>query len=192
MAGLIGLRISIHDTQNGTVKMPLTKTIWDQRLKKRPGNIKARAYIYQCRDLPAADEGGSSDPFVVVHDSDREQRTQTIEDNLNPIFYQALELMYEANEVAELPPFIIDCYDEDVSLLGGKPSADFLSRAVIPIKDLKYSTDNKILTPKWYPLRLTSSSPVAGEVLVSFAIVEDDFQFSRELKNVRLEDDVQM
>lgn len=109
---------------------------------------------------------------------------------MNPIYYQALDLIYEANGVEEMPPFIIDCYDEDAGILGSKPTADFLSRAVIPIKDLKYSTDNTILRPIWYPLRLTGSSPMSGEILCSFAIVEDDYAFKRSLKNVALEKDV--
>ena len=69
MAGLCGIRISIHDvTHDG----PYTwdKGVWNTRMPKRPGNIKARAYIYQCRDLPAADEEGTSDPFIVITDSD--------------------------------------------------------------------------------------------------------------------------
>jgi len=75
----------------------------------------------------------------VITDSDIPQRTITIEDNLNPIFYQALDLIYEANSIDEMPPFIIDCYDEDPGLLGSKPKADFLNRAVIPVSNLKFS-----------------------------------------------------
>lgn len=70
MAGLIGCRISIHDMADGPYDW--NKGVWGKKMKRRPMNIKARAYIYQCRDLPAADDTGSSDPFVVIHDSDRE------------------------------------------------------------------------------------------------------------------------
>ena len=48
-------------------------------------------------------------------------------------------MMYEANSIDEMPPFIIDCYDEDPGLLGSKPTADFLNRAVIPVKNIKFS-----------------------------------------------------
>jgi len=41
-----------------------------------------------------------------------------VNDNLNPIFYQAIDLMYEANSIEEMPPFILDCYDEDETLVG--------------------------------------------------------------------------
>ena len=82
-------------------------------MQRRPANKKVRAYIFQCRDLPAADSEGTSDPFLEVIDTDTPQRTLVINDNLNPIYYQAIDLMYEANSLEELPPFIIDCYDED-------------------------------------------------------------------------------
>jgi Ca2+-dependent lipid-binding protein len=38
--------------------------------------IKVRAYIYQCKDLPAADSNGTSDPFIKVWDiSDKYKKT---------------------------------------------------------------------------------------------------------------------
>jgi hypothetical protein len=45
MAGLVGIRISIHDvTQNGPYDW--SKGVWGARIPKRPGNLKARVYIY--------------------------------------------------------------------------------------------------------------------------------------------------
>ena len=45
MAGLVGIRISIHDvTANGPADWK--QGIWGQRVPRRPGNLKARAYIY--------------------------------------------------------------------------------------------------------------------------------------------------
>lgn len=161
-------------------------------MPRRPGNFKARAYIYQCRDLPAADSNGTSDPYITITDSDIPQRTITIDDNLNPIFYQALDLIYEANSIEEMPPFILDCYDEDAGILGSKPSSDFLSRCVIPVKDIKFSEGDTIMRPSWYPLRFNSKGPVSGEVLASFAIVADDFSFKRALNVVNLEEQVDM
>jgi hypothetical protein len=79
-----------------------------------------------------------------------------------------------------LPPFIIDVYDEDPpTLIETKPSADFLNRAVISHKKIKYSTDNEILTPEWHELRLTKSAPKSGEILISFAICGNDWAFKR-------------
>ena len=70
-AGLVGLRLSIHDvTQFGTIDWAGYKDTWGKRLPRRPGNLKVRAYIFQCRDLPAADSDGTSDPFLEIIDSD--------------------------------------------------------------------------------------------------------------------------
>ena len=43
-----------------------------------------------------------------------------------------MDLVYEANDINELPPIIIDCFDEDEALIG-KGGADYLARAVITI-----------------------------------------------------------
>jgi len=115
-------------------------------MPRRPGNLKVRAYIFQCRDLPAADSDGSSDPFLQVIDSDEEHKTIVINDNLNPIYYEAIDLMYEANSIHDLPPFIIDCYDEDQTLVG-KNDADFLARATITVDECAYSEGDAVPTP---------------------------------------------
>ena len=112
-AGLVGIRLAIHDvTEFGLVDWN-SIDVWGKRMPRRPGNLKVRAYVFQCRDLPAADSDGTSDPFLLFTDSDVPQRTAVVNDNLNPIYYQAIDLMYEANSIDDLPPFIIDCYDED-------------------------------------------------------------------------------
>ena len=63
MAGLVGIKISLHDLQKGPIDW-MQYDCWNTRIPRRPGNLKARAYIFQCRDLPAADEDGTSDPFL--------------------------------------------------------------------------------------------------------------------------------
>ena len=86
-AGLVGLRISVHDiTQFGPIDWK-SKKAWGMRIPRRPGNLKVRAYIFQCRDLPAADSDGTSDPFLQIIDSDTPKKTAVINDNLNPIYY---------------------------------------------------------------------------------------------------------
>lgn len=99
------------------------------------------------------------------------KKTKVIEDNLNPLFYEVLEIDLEGNNIEELPPFILDIYDKDTL------SNDYIARCIIPIKDCAYSEDNTIPRPKWHPLKLSPDSPDCGELLVSFAIVDDDFSF---------------
>ena len=74
-----------------------------------------------------------------------------------------------------MPPFIIDCYDRDEGVLEG--GDDFIARSVIKLADAAVSEDNSVPTPKWHEFRLKPSSPACGEVLVSFSVVEDDYNY---------------
>jgi hypothetical protein len=58
-----------------------------------------------------------------------------IEDNLNPLFYETMELSYEAARIDEMPPFIMDVYDYDMGPIGD----DFIARCLIPIDEAAYS-----------------------------------------------------
>ena len=62
-AGIVGIRIAIHDISTHG-EFDWKKTVFGKKIPRRPGNLKVRAYIFQCRDLPAADEDGTSDPFL--------------------------------------------------------------------------------------------------------------------------------
>lgn len=70
-AGMISFRLAIHDiNRNSEIKFGDT---WGNKPpKKRCDPIKIRCYIYQCRDLPAADSNGTSDPYVKVWDTNKE------------------------------------------------------------------------------------------------------------------------
>lgn len=99
--------------------------------------MKVRAYVFQCRDLPAADEDGQSDPYVKIWDIQHKQvKTKTIYDNITPLFYECVEMQYEANRLEELPPFLMDIYDEDDGI---GSSDDFLGRATIKAEDAAVS-----------------------------------------------------
>ena len=135
--------------------------------------------------MPAADESGSSDPFMRVTDADKTQDTTTIFDNVNPIFYEGIDIIYEAGSTEELPPVICDLYDKDENLIG-KDSEDFLARALINLREVSYSDGDAIPRPTWYPLHYRKGSPVSGEVLLSFAVVADDYGFKKSLKHLKL------
>lgn len=92
-----------------------------------------------------------------------------------------------------MPPFVVDCYDEDPSVIPGKkPSSDFLNRAVIPVSKIRYSESDNVFRPEWFDLKMNAKAPASGQVLLSFAIVEDDFPFKRALDKIHLEEMVEM
>ena len=64
---------------------------WNEPPPSRPRVKTVRAYIFQCRDLPYADDDSQSDPYVVMWSHlaegiDVKIKTNVIEDNNNPIF----------------------------------------------------------------------------------------------------------
>lgn len=84
--------------------------------------------------MPAADDDGGSDPYVKVWDlSGKDKKTRVIYDNINPLFFQVIEMEYEIrdemDDLYSYPPFIIDVFDHDDELFDHSP--DFLGRAII-------------------------------------------------------------
>ena len=197
-AGVVGFRLSIVPADSG---IELSKEEnWKKRLPRRPESAKIRCYLFQCKDLPAADEDGSSDPKVIVfntvdHDSDKKrmikqvQQTETVDNNCDPMFYQLLELKIDYTKGEELPPFIFDIYDVDKKLIGDD-ELDYIGRAVVHLKDSAHkkiseeddSVDLRPEVPKWHPVRFQSDSAKAGEILVSF-IVTEEFDHNWKLPN---------
>lgn len=133
-AGMLSFKLSIFDlSKNDSPDVHKKFKAWRKPPPPRAQAVIVRAYIYQCRDLPAADDNGASDAYCVVWDkSSKTRRTKTIEDNMNPLFYETLELEYEVrdiNDISTYPPFIVDVWDEDNELFDS--TDDFLGRAII-------------------------------------------------------------
>lgn len=121
--------------------------------------------------------------------------TQYIEDNLNPIYYEALEIYYDLDckdsiqnnkgltqeQLETAAPIIFDMWDYDDGFLDGN---DFLGRSIINLSDAAISFGNKIPTPKWHDIKINVTNPketANGHVLCSFSIVDDDYIFDTEL-----------
>lgn len=110
-----------------------------------------------------------------------ESKTKVQEDNLNPLFYEAIDIKVCYNEkLDQLPPFILDVFDRDKHLIGD--SADFLGRAIVNYQDsdIEDCRGGKQLQgipkPKWHPIRAGNNPnmPTCGYVLASFAIFDLD------------------
>jgi len=77
LAGVVSFRLSIVPVDSGIDLT--TQENWKKRMARRPESAKIRCYLFQCKDLPAADEDGASDPLVTIFNSvhqDKEDRME--------------------------------------------------------------------------------------------------------------------
>ena len=144
---------------------------WKKPPPKRLSAWKIRCFIFQCKDIPSADSDGSSDPYITIwNPDDKEVKTETIEDNNNPIFYQALEIYYDFDKLENAPPIVLNLWDEDSNPLDAD---DYLGRCVVYLHHTAVSKDDAIPEPQWHDIKLgfSDSDPPCGQMLVSFTVV---------------------
>ena len=53
-----------------------------------------------------------------------------VEDNINPIFYGCVEVLFYALDLRTAPPMVLEIYDNDTSLLD---SNDYIGRSCIDV-----------------------------------------------------------
>lgn len=85
----------------------------------------------------------------------------------------------------DAPPIILNIWDRDEATFD---SDDFLGRSVIYLKDTAFSNDDTIPVPKWHKIVMgfTDNEPSIGEVLCSFSVVNDDYNFKVPTEYMRL------
>jgi hypothetical protein len=69
---------------------------------------------------------------------------------VNPIFFEALELYYDYEELAHAPPVVFNIWDKDEMLDGD----DFLGRCVVYLHDAAISNDDTIPEPRWHDIKI--------------------------------------
>lgn len=68
--GLFSLKMTIVEgTKNQKEFEVKTNPVWHKPMDKRPDIMQVRAFIFQCKDLPAADASGASDPYIEMFDN---------------------------------------------------------------------------------------------------------------------------
>ncbi len=75
-----------------------------------------------------------------------------MEDNVNPIFFEAFELYYDYDSLADAPPVIFNIWDKDENIMD---SDDFLGRCVVSLNNAAVSNDDTIPEPRWHDIKLT-------------------------------------
>ena len=94
-AGMVAMKLGVKK-KGGDVYNFKQAEPWKKAAPRRMGAWKVRCYLFQCKDIPAADEDGTSDPYVQVWSTEKEKlRTKVVEDNLNPIFMTTKDLLYD-------------------------------------------------------------------------------------------------
>ena len=194
-AGMIQMKFSINPkAKNIDYK---TYSAWKKPPPRRLGSKKIRCFIFQCRDIPAADSDGASDSYISVWNPEGETyKTKMIEDSLNPIYFETIEMLYDMADMETAPPIIFNIWDHDDDLLDS--GDDFLGRAVIYLKDAKTNLEhgddedmcNTVPKPDWHDIRIgfDESTPPCGQVLCSFIVARDDFDFETPAKYLNLSD----
>ena len=98
-----------------------------------------------------------------------------------------MELDYEVRDINDpysYPPFILDLWDEDKELFDR--TDDFLGRAMIEPEDCNLTLQKEFENdrskeipsePRWHPIKFQEGEPACGEILVSFAVAETDYNF---------------
>lgn len=161
---------------------------WKKRPPNRWNSYQVRLYIFQCKDLPAADADGSSDPYVSIFNPEgADPRTKAVNDSVNPLFYHTSQITYDFLDIESAPPIVLDCYDSDTGLLDS--SDDFLGRATIHLRDAAVAHSlttypdllNTPPQPKWHDFKagMSQDLPSCGQILCSFSVVESDFVFDQ-------------
>ena len=94
-AGYFSFRLYFHEVDRQGPFDPMQIPTWKKQPPKRQTPYRARVAIYQCENLPPADEQGHSDPYIQVYDPENEEvKTEICPDTNNPIFYEVKEFTF--------------------------------------------------------------------------------------------------
>ncbi|CAH1784691.1 unnamed protein product [Owenia fusiformis] len=135
----------------------------------KPPRYQLRAYIYQARDLLAADANGLSDPFARICFLNQSDVTEKIMKTLCPtwdqtLIFEQVAIHGDPEVIAKNPPeIVIELFDHD-----NFGEAEFLGRTVCkPIVKLT-PDDSRTALLQWHSV--TRGNQEGGELLASFEL----------------------
>lgn len=139
---------------------------------------QVRAHIYQARNLPAADDCGTSDPYVQISYCGREARTRYVPTTLFPIWYETLRMNVDLPlDPLIAPPLVVFVYDYDQ--VG---SDDLIGRVEVPFSEM---TRHIAPEPRWYPLYMGTTDEQEGELLASFQLIPSNLAVKEPIPVIR-------
>ena len=97
------------------------------------------------------------------------------------------EIIFDCSSLKEAPPIILSLFDADVGLISN--NSDYLGRAVIYLDEANVSPNDSIPIPKWHDIKfgVLPDSPVCGQILCSFAVVDSDYKFETPENHIDLD-----
>eukprot|EP00736_Rhodelphis_marinus_P012214 Rmarinus@m.21902 len=126
-----------------------------------------RTHIYQGKNLPAADDGGTCDPYCVVRCAGARAQTAFKEKTRFPTWYQTLTMEVSLPQPLALSPDInILLFDHDQI---GKD--DLLGRITVDVESV---TAERPPQPDWLGVYMNDPEDIEGELLCSFQLIPYD------------------
>ena len=175
---------------------------WSTKIPNRLKQMKLRAAIYQCENLPPADSNGTSDPYVQLYSRDEVvSKTHNCEDTNNPLFFSVCEIQMGIDTLDTATPVVLNIWDVDSDLLDS--TDDFIGRSLIFLDspEVRACTSNsdQVLEPKWFPVKKSWASwnsqnkedeeeDNIPQILVSFQLVDYEYNFQIPAKSIDLAD----
>ena len=116
-----------------------------------------------------------SDPYLKIQNFGGKDdfKTATIEDSINPIYYESIAMWMQYNEIHLAPPLVIDIYDYDTF-----SSDDFIGRALAYLDEFDYEEDPETPgKPRWIPVTpgIEKDQPL-GEILVGVNVLDPEVE----------------
>ena len=129
-----------------------------------------RFHLYMAKFLPAKDENGLSDPYVLLKYYGKTLKSSVKAETCNPTWYETITDFVAVPEPLELaPPITCMVYDEDKF-----SKDDLIGRFHIELNKEILAGGATPATPKWHNLVFEKPGDVSGKVLASVTLVPEE------------------
>jgi len=167
------------------IKQKAESMVWPEvtndELEERRGKFQARVHIYQARNLPAADDSGLIDPYIVVYFGGKKGKIDMKRESKNPLYYETVVIddLTLPIDPHEMPMFIVQVWDWDLNPSGDDYVGSIHVSPSDDIVDFHSNTEpshfeNICEGAKWYQLGREKDGDTQGEVLLGFEIIQVD------------------
>ncbi len=157
----------------------LKQESWKRALEKSREltPYQMRIHVFQCRNIPAADSNGLSDPFLKIRFAGRESiKTKVKKKTLFPTYYETHVLddvqLPHADKFTYAPPLSIKLYDEDAF----GTQSEYLGRTLYYLKDAVVTENpnlkiTELPDPQWCEFFFEVPKDSQGEALILVQLI---------------------